>query len=210
MTETSGSSLRSLLERILSTPAPEDLWRLQAELLALGTDAACEAREVAGQFHSFLRDLESKVASRSASRMGAILETASVSSVGLQEMMAEQENPLKRLLATGVTAMLEVAAAVKNVEAWEVEASLVHYDVAWYLYGELWEVSRTSLPELSQAERTAMMDQLLKPVLDPEIEGTAKSAVLLRFFQVVLAARIRPLLKVGGAVGEKGQKADAP
>ena len=201
MTETSGSSLRSALERILTKPTPEDLWQLQADLLALGTDAAREAREVAGQFHSFLRDLESKVASRSASRMGAILETASVSSVGLQEMMAEQENPMKRLLATGVTAMLEVAAAMKNVEAWEVEASLVYYDVAWYLYGELWELSRTSRPELSLGERKALMDQLLKPAVDPGIEGPVKSAVLVRFFQIALTARIWPLLKGAGGAG---------
>jgi len=199
MTETSGSSLRSALERILTKPTPDDLWQLQAELLALGTDAAQEAREVAGQFHSFLRDLESKVASRSASQMSAILTTASVSSVGLQEMLAEEEDPLRRLFASGVTAILEVAGAMKGVEAWEVEAALVYYDVAWYLYGELWEVSRTSLPELSHAERTALFDQLLKPVLDSDIEGAAKSAVLVRFFQVVLAARILPLLRAGGA-----------
>jgi hypothetical protein len=199
MTETSESSLRSAVQRILTAPAPDDLWRLQAELLALGTDAAQKARDVAGQFHSFLRDVESKIASRSASRWGAALATASVSSVGLQEMLAEQENPLRRLLASGVTAMLEVAGAMKSVEAWEVEASLVYYDVAWYLYAELWEVSVASRPELSDAERRALVDQLLTPILDPNVEGAVKSAVLVRFFQIALAARMWRLLRGDGA-----------
>lgn len=199
MTESPGLSLSSTFRRILTTPTPDDLWQLQAGLLALGGGPAQKAREVAGEFHSFLRDLESKIASRSASRASAILTTASVSSVGLQEMFAEQENPLRRLLASGVTAMLEVAGAMKSVEAWEVEASLVYYDVAWYLYGELWEVSLVSRPELSEGERRALMDQLLKPVVDPDVEGVAKSAVLVRFFQIALAARMWPLLESGGA-----------
>ncbi len=195
MTETSRSSLISALQRILTTPTPDDLWGVQAELLAVAGDAAQKAREVAGHFHSFLRDLESKVASRSASRMSAILTTASVSSVGLQEMLAEKEDPLRRLFASGVTAMLEVAGAMKGVEAWQVEAALVYYDVAWYLYGELWEVSLTGRPDLSDQERKALLDQLLGPVLDPEIDGAVKSAVLVRFFQIALAARMWPLLQ---------------
>jgi hypothetical protein len=131
--------------------------------------------------------------------MSAILTTASVSSVGLQEMLAEKEDPLRRLFASGVTAMLEVGGAMKGVEAWEVEASLVYYDVAWYLYGELWEVSLASRPELSQAERQAFVGQLLKPVLDPKMAGATKSAVLIWFLQIALVARMWPLLKGAGA-----------
>ena len=115
MTGTSPSTLTSIVERILTAPTPDDLWELQAGLLAAGGDLAEKAREVAGQFHGFLRDLESKVASRGASRMAAVLETAAVSSVGLQEMLAEGEDPMRRLLASGVTAMLEVAAATKTL-----------------------------------------------------------------------------------------------
>ena len=193
--ETSRSSLSTALQRILTTPTPDDLWAVQPELLAVGGGAAEKAREVAGHFHSFLRDLESKVASRSASQMSAVLTTASVSSVGLQEMLTEKEDPLRRLFASGVTAMLEVAGAMKGVEAWEVEAALVYYDVAWYLYGELWEVSLTGRPDLSDPQRKALLDQLLGPVLDPKIDGAVKSAVLVRFFQIALTARMWPLLQ---------------
>ena len=198
MTDLSSAALRSALQRILTKPTPDDLWGVQAELLGLGADGAQKARQVAGQFHSFLRDVESKVASRGASRMSAILTTASVSSVGLQEMLAEEENPLRRLFASGVTAMLEVGGAMKGVEAWEVEAALVYYDVAWFLYEELWEVSLAGQPELSRQERKALFDKLLRPVLDPNVDGAVKSAVLIRFFQIALAARLWPLLKDAG------------
>ena len=188
------SDLDSTFRRILISPNPKDLWQLQAALLAAGGETALRAREVAGEFYSFLRELESKVASRSASRWGAILETASVTSVGIQDMIAEQQDPLKGLLSSSVTAMLEVGAAVKNVQAWEVESSLVYYDVAWHLYGELWDVSLTARPELPSDERAAMMDQLLRPVTDTEVDNAAKSALLVRLFQIALAARVLPLL----------------
>jgi len=186
--------LGSTLGRILISPNPEDLWQLQTALLATGGESALQAREVAGEFYSFLRDLESKIASRSASRWGAVLETASVTSVGLQEMLAEQADPLKRLLASSVTAMLEIGAAVKNVQAWEVESSLVYYDVAWHLYGELWDVSLSARPELPSEERVAMIDQLLGPIADTEVDDAAKSALLVRLFQIALTARLLPLL----------------
>jgi hypothetical protein len=194
MNEVVVSRLGSTLKRILTTPTPDDLWQLQADLLALGQEAAHPAREVAGEFHSCLRDLESKIASRNASLWGAILATASVTSVGIQEMIAEQEDPMKRIFASGVTAMLEVGAAIKNVQAWEVEASLIYYDVAWYLYGELWDISLAARPELSLKERRGFIDQLLKPVIDPEMAEVVKAALLVRLFQVALVARVWPLL----------------
>ena len=203
MTETSISTLTATLQRILTEPTADDLWELQAELLMLGGEAAEKARDLAGEFHRFLREVESKTASRSASRWGAALATASVSSVGIQEMIAEKEDPMRRLLASGVTALLEVAAAAKSVEAWEVEASLMYYDVAWYLYGELWEVTMAGRPELSAPQRRALLDQLLKPVVDPDVEGAAKCVVLVRFFQIAMAARMRPLLKTAGAADSR-------
>jgi hypothetical protein len=192
------SELRSTLRRILITPTADDLWQLQADLLALGQESTTKAREVAGRFYSCVRDMESKIASRSASRWAAVLQTAAVTSVGLQEMIAEREAPLKRIFASGVTAMLEVGAATKSVQAWEEEASLMYYDVAWYLYGELWDISLATRPELALRERQAFIDQLLQPIVDSDVTGTARAALLLRLFQVVLLARAWPLLTITG------------
>jgi hypothetical protein len=194
MTESIVVSLSSTLQRILTNPTPEDVWHIQRDLLALGGETAQQAREVAGTFHSCLRNMQSKRASRSASRQGAALGTAAVASVGLQETFASQEDPLKGLLASGVTAMLEVGSAFKSARAWEVEASLMYYDLAWYLYGELWEISLAARPELSAEQRRACADLLLQPVLAPDVADATKSALLVRLFQVVLAARMWPLL----------------
>jgi hypothetical protein len=163
-------------------------------LLALGGEAARQARQVAGTFHSCLRNLQSKSASRSASRRSAVLGTAAVASVSLQEMFAAQKDPLRGLLASGVTAMLDVGAAIKSAEAWEVEASLLYYDQAWYLYGELWDISLAARPELSAEQRRACTDLLVQPILAPDVADAVKSALLIRLFQVVLAARVWPLL----------------
>jgi len=197
MTEALAASLRSTLQRILGNPTPEDVWQIQKDLLVIGGETALQAREVAGEFYSCLRNMQSKRASRSASRQGAALGTAAVASVGLQETFASQEDPLKGLLASSVTAMLEVGSALKGAQAWEVEASLMYHDLAWYLYGELWDVSLAARPELSPEQRRACTDLLLQPVLDPEMADATKSAVLIRLFQVVLAARLWPLLNSG-------------
>lgn len=192
--ETLMASVSATLNSILAAPTPRDLWQIQKDLLALGGEPAGQARTVARAFHSCLRNLDSKTASRSASRWGAVLGTAAVSSVGLQEMLAEQEDPLRRLLASGVAALLEVGASVKSAQAWEVEAGLMYDDVAWYLYGELWDISCDFRPELPPGERQTQIDLLFEPVLDPEVADKVKAALLIRLFQVALAARVRPIL----------------
>jgi hypothetical protein len=122
------------------------------------------------------------------------LGTAAVASVGLQEMLAEQTKPLQRLVASGVTAALDVGAAVKNVQAWEIEAALVYYEVVWYLCGELWEISLSGRPALKPGERQAYVDQLLKPLLDKTLDDAIRSALIVQLFQVILAARVGSLL----------------
>jgi hypothetical protein len=193
--EALATGVKATLDRVLAEPAPQDLWQLQKDLLAMGGERADRARAVARAFYDCLRNLDSKTASRSASRWGAVLGTAAVSSVGLQEMLAEQEDPLKRLLASGVAAGLEIGSAVKTAQAWEVEARLMYDDMAWFLYGELWEISRAARPRMAPAERQAQIDLLLDPVLDPKVEDNDKAALLVRLFQAALAARMWPIVK---------------
>ena len=82
-----------------------------------------------------------------------------------------------------------------SVRAWEIEASLVHYDVAWYLYGELWDISSAMQSQLSAKERLALLDDLMRPILQPDVSDAVKSALLVTLFQAVLAARILPLFE---------------
>jgi hypothetical protein len=188
------TTARATLGRILAEPTPGDLWELQKDLLAIGGEPAEKARRAALAFHACLRNLASKTASRSASRLGAALGTAAVSSVGLQEVFTRQDDSLRHLVSSGVAALLEVGAAVKSNEAWEGEVGLMYDDMAGDLYGELWEISGAARPEMSTAERRAMIDQLVDPILDPKTKDDIKTALLIRLFQAVLAARAVPVL----------------
>ncbi|MBU0490732.1 MAG: hypothetical protein KKA73_07590 [Chloroflexi bacterium] len=187
-------SLSDTYQRILTDPTPADLWQLQGDLLVIGTEAARQARQVTCDFCGYLRDLASKVSSRRHSRLGAILATASVTSVSLQELVDSQAALLERLLATGGTALLEIGSAYEHLQAWERETELVHCDVAWALYGELWDISMTMLPDLPADTRRAHLDGLLGPVVAPDTPTGVKVVLLIKLFQVVLAVRLAPVL----------------
>ena len=193
MSETALATARTVFQRILADPAPADLWELQKALLMIDGAPAARARAVARAFHACLRGLESKSASRAASRWGAVLGTGAVGSVSVTEMLARQDGALHRLLQSGVPAMLEVGAALKSAEAWEVEAGLIYDELAWFLYDELWDVSSTTRPELSPSERRDEIDLLLDPLLDSGASGGDRASLVVNVFLAVLAARLAPL-----------------
>ena len=194
MSETTRSAAKAAFDRILVEPTPADLWQLQKALVVIDGEPAARARTVARAFHACLRNLESKSASRRASRWGAVLGTAAVASVSVGEMSDTQASALSRLLQSGVPAMLEVGSALKSAQAWEVEASLLYDDLAWFLYDELWDVSATTRPDLSPDERRDQIDLLLDPLLDPDVPDGDRAAVVVNVFRAVLAARLIPLL----------------
>jgi hypothetical protein len=190
VSETAHSAARAAFDRILVEPTPADLWQLQKALLEIGGEQAGRARSVARAFHGCLRNLESKSASRTASRWGAVLGTAAVASVSAGEMAARQDSALSRLLQSGVPAMLEVGAAVKSAQAWEVEAGLIYDDQAWFLYDELWDASTTARPELTPSERRDQIDLVLDPLLDTAVPDGQRAAIVVDVFRAVLAARL--------------------
>ena len=188
------AALRSSLEALLANPTPDELWQFQKALLAVGGPEAERAREVAHAFHSCLRTLESKSASRTASRWGAVLGTAAVASVSLPEMRDHQERGLGELLERALPAVLEIGAAMQSAQAWEIEAGLIHDEVAWFLYEELWDISLSVRDELTAAERRERIDQVLDPLLDADLPDKDRATLVVDVFRSVLAARVLPLL----------------
>ena len=193
MSETALAAARAAFDRIMVEPAPADLWELQKALLVIGGEPAARARMVARDFHAFLRSLESKSASRSASRWGAVLGTAAVGSVSVSGMADEQEDALHRLLKSAVPAMLEIGAALKSAQAWEVEAGLIYDDLAWFLYDELWDVSATARPELSPEERRDQIEIAAGPAARRGSPDDDRATLRVNVFRAVLAPRLLPL-----------------
>jgi hypothetical protein len=113
------ADLRSSLSGVLANPTPDGLWQLHKALLVIDRPEAARARSVARAFQSCLRTLESKSASRAASRLGAVLGTASVASVNLPEMRYLQERGLGELLERALPAVLEIGAAMQSAQAWD-------------------------------------------------------------------------------------------
>jgi hypothetical protein len=187
-------ALRASFGRVLASPTAQDLWDLQKLLLAAGGADAARARVVARAFHSCLRTLESKSASRAASRWGAVLGSAAVGSISLKDLRERQDRGLEKLLEGALPAVLEIGAAIQTAAAWEIEARLIYDEFAWFLYEELWDVSATSLPKLSAGERRARIDSVLDPLLDPSLSDADRAALLADVFLAVLAARVLPLL----------------
>ena len=188
------ADLRSSLDRLLANPTPDDLWQFQKELLLVGGPNAARAREVAHAFQACMRTLESKSASRTASRWGAVLGTAAVATVSLPELRNRQERGLGELLEHALPAVLEIGAAVRSAEAWEIEAGLIYDEFAWFLYEELWDIPLGVQPELTAVERRQRIDQILDPLLDSDLPDKDRAWLVVDVFRSVLAARVLPLL----------------
>ena len=192
--ESPRDTARALFERVLAEPVAADLWTLQKTLLELGGSPALRARIVAREFHGCLRALESKSASRNASRWGAALGTAAVGSVSLPELVRRQDLALAELLESALPAVLEIGSAVRSAQAWEVEAQLIYDDFAWFLYEELWDISRKAQPDLSIDDLRARIDQVVDPLLDTSIPDSDRAWLLVEVFRSVLAARMLPVI----------------
>ena len=208
MTETALAEAKASFDRIMVVPSPADLWSLQQTLLVLGTEPAARARAVARAFHACLRNLESKSASRAASRWGAVLGTAAVGSVSVGEMGNTREAALQGLVHGAVPAVLEVGAALKSAQAWEVEAGLVYDDLAWFLYDELWDIAATARPDLSPDDRRGQVALVIDPLLDATVPDDERAALVVNVFRTVLAARLVPLFAEPANGRDAGARAD--
>jgi hypothetical protein len=194
VTDRASDGLRSSFEAILENPTAAELWGFQKSLLVRDGHDGARARDVARAFHACLRTLESKASSRTASRWGAVLGTAAVAAISVPEIRDRQVRGLRNLIELALPAVLEVGAALRTAEAWEIEAGLVYDEFAWFLYQELWDISLDVRPELTADDRREQIDEVLDPLLDPDLPDGDRATLVVDLFRSVLAARVVPLL----------------
>lgn len=201
-------AVKTLLERILREPAPDDLWRLHPYLLALDTPDAKPARELAGMFYCYLSCVRSKLTSKEYSALSAFLAAGSVGIIAAQDVFEslvseDSHRVVTELLAGGMAAILETASTLQHVKAWETEFESVHLEAVWHLYTALWQISFENQPDLPIGKRQALIDGLLAAARDPAVDSGARLALIIRLFQVLLVVRLVPLLEPMRALAEQ-------
>jgi hypothetical protein len=180
-----------LLGRLLTEPAPADLlalqtWLFQAEDDPERTGAAGRALAVAHEFYSYLTELEAKISARQYSELASLLDIGAVGSVALENLVEAGETLKQRLLLGGLSEALMIAASRQYVSAWDRELKPVHMRAVWFLRAELWWLSVSGRPDLNAEERARLVDELLAPALDGEVDDEVCVALLGRLFQILL------------------------
>jgi hypothetical protein len=190
-------SVQEAIQPVLTQPTPADLVTLQGALLASGRRGGAfdSALEIAGHFHAYLCDLQSKITAREYSELASRLDIGAVGAVALESIItAEKENFWQGLLLGAVGEGLMVAASRQYVKAWEVETTQVHTCAAWHLTEALWFTSGEMQPDLSPEKRWEAIQSLLAPAYDDEVAGETKALLLGRVFQILLLTHMAGVL----------------
>ena len=190
-------SLSDALQAIMVSPTPEALVSLQGTLLTSGRQgqAADNCLEIAGQFHAYLSELQSKITAKQYNELASKLDIGAVGVVALENIVATPpEEFWERLLLGGLSEILMVAASRQYIKAWDAETSLVHGRAAWYLTEALWRASSQAQPSLSPEQRWQAIQGLVAPAHAPDLPAPAKAILLGRIFQILLLTHLARLL----------------
>lgn len=188
-----------LLQPILSAPTPAALVALQGVLLQSGGQAgAAEALAVAGEFHAYLSELQSKLTAKEFNELASRLDIGAVGVVAMQTLVTtgRGEKFWERLLLGALGETLMVGASRQYIRAWDVETGLVHSRAAWYLAEILWRASAEMQPDLDPRRRWQAIEQLLAPAHSAGVPAPDKAALLGRVFQILLLTYLARLLPI--------------
>jgi hypothetical protein len=195
-------NLQGIIQSVLKEPTPAVLVTLQGALLGYGQQgqAVERALEIAGRFHSYLCELQSKITARDYSELASRLDIGAVGAVALENVISGEGGDVwKRLLLGGLGEALMVSASRQYIKAWETETGLIHVCAAWYLTEALWRTSCEMQPDLPPDLRWKAILALLSPAYDPDVAAPDKAALLGRIFQILLLTRLAPLLPAASA-----------
>mgnify|MGYP001812511882 CR=1 FL=1 len=196
------NSLQDAVQAILRSPTPKALVALQGALLARRQqdESVDDVLKIAGSFHAYLCDLESKLTAKNYSELASRLDIGAVGAVALENVLASQgERFWQGLLMGGLAEVLMVAASRQYVKGWEAEAGLVHTQSVWFLTEALWQASAGAQPDLPPEQRWQAIQSLLAPAGDPDVPAPEKTVLLGRIFQILLLTQLARLLPATGS-----------
>jgi hypothetical protein len=191
-------SLRDAMGQVLTAPTPDALVLLQGALLASDRqgEPVVRALEIAGRFHSYLCELQSKITARQYSELASILDIGAVGVVALENLLAVGEGDWwQRLILGGTAEVLMIGASRQYIRAWEAETGPVHTGAAWYLTEALWRASAEMQPDRTAEERLQAVQALLAPAYDEQVSAPEKAILLGRVYQTLLVAYLAELLR---------------
>jgi hypothetical protein len=148
-----------------------------------------------GDFYNFLTGLESKLEAHTYAEVASKMDMAAVGGVVAENVLGSGEKLMERVLIGGLSEFLMVLASRQYVKAFDRELGAFYQQVAWQLRAHLWRFSARERPEHAPAQRAALIDALINPLLDKSTPGEAKSIVLGCLFQVILLAEVAPLIQ---------------
>jgi hypothetical protein len=178
---------------LLSHPTPVDLYRLGALLREQQLDAPAatqpafaDALETASNYYTFLTSIQAKMTAEGYNKLASLLDVGAVGSVTLQNLLVERENLLQRLVVGTAGESLMLIGSLQYIKAWEQETRALHEQAAWQLYDALWKLSQKGQPDLPGAMRRQIIEALLAPCFDAEVQATQRTVYVGWMFQLVL------------------------
>jgi hypothetical protein len=191
-------TLPDILRPILTAPTPAALVALQGALLMAGRGGdAAESLAIAGEFHAYLSELQSKLTAKEYNELASRLDIGAVGVVALENLIqTDREQFWERLLLGAMSEILMVAASRQYIRAWDSETGLVHRRAAWYLAEALWRTSAEMQPDLAPSRRWEAIQQLLAPAYSAGVPAPEKAVLLGRVFQILLLTYLARLLPV--------------
>lgn len=182
----------SALRQVLTSPTPEALWDLRADLLERGSAPGDEIFEIIDQFHGFLESFTTLTSSRDLNHLASKLDISAIGGVLVEQLLerSDHRDMAMRILTGGISEGLMVLASRQYVRAAEGELSSLLREVAWVLYPLVWRWTTAANPDLAPEARRELIDRVIAALRDDDVSLTAKAILAGRIFQILLLAHL--------------------
>jgi len=182
----------SALRQALTSPTPQVLWDLRADLLERGHSSDSELLAIVGEFHAFLDRFATSTSSRDLNHLASKLDIGAVGGVVLEQLLERPaaKDLAMQVLTGGISEGLMVLASRQYVRAQEGELAALFRDTAWDLFQRLWRWTIDANPNLETSERRHLIERLTAVLRDGDVPNTVKAVLTGRLFQVLLVGHL--------------------